>query len=49
MKVMIVVCKQCGHEKRIEVYNHEEAERKRIQIAPPKREKCGSANVILRG
>ena len=49
MKVMIVVCKQCGNEKRIEVYSPEEAERKRIQIAPPRCEKCGSANVILRG
>ncbi|MCL5883906.1 MAG: hypothetical protein M1377_00880 [Deltaproteobacteria bacterium] len=48
MKMVTVVCRQCGFEKRIKVYSREEAERERIQAAAPKCEKCGSANVVIR-
>ena len=48
MKMVTVVCRQCGFEKRIQVYSREEAERERIQIAPPRCEKCGSTNVAIR-
>jgi hypothetical protein len=47
MRRVIVKCNQCGYEERIELYTREEAEERRIRIAPPRRSKCGSPNVRL--
>jgi len=47
MKTMLVVCHQCGYEKRLKIYSREDAERKQIRLVKPCCEKCGSSDVSL--
>jgi hypothetical protein len=47
MKTMLVVCRQCGYEKRVKGYSHEDAERTQIRLVKPCCEKYGSSNVNL--
>jgi len=47
MKVMLQVCKNCGHEQRVKIYNREDAQRHRIRLVQPRCDKCGSTNIKL--
>lgn len=47
MKRKLLVCKECGHEQRINIYDREESEKLNIRLGPPRCEKCGSTNVQL--
>lgn len=47
MKIMVLVCQNCGHEEKIKIYTREEAERNTFQLANPRCSKCGSNNVRL--
>lgn len=47
MKKMYVVCKQCGHAEKQEVYEAEEAIQKNLCLIPPRCRKCGSMDVEL--
>jgi len=47
MKVMLQVCKNCGHEQRVKIYDHEDAQRHNIRLIRPRCEKCGSTKVEL--
>lgn len=49
MKYKTLVCQDCGYEKKIKVYDREEAEKERIQLVKPRCEKCGSYNIKLYG
>ncbi len=48
MKRMLAVCKNCGYEEKIEIYNREDAERQNLRLEPPRCKKYGSLNVKLR-
>lgn len=45
MKVVTVVCLDCGHERKEKHYTSEEAKRQNAEIIRPRCSKCGSANV----
>lgn len=47
MKRKLLVCKKCGHEQRINIYDREESKRLNIRLGPPRCEKCGGTNVQL--
>ena len=47
MKVKRVICKDCGHEGKVEIFDREEAEKRRIRLVPVTCPKCGSRNVIV--
>jgi len=47
MKKVILVCRDCGCEERIDVYSPEEAIKKNISTKPPRCPKCGSYRVEL--
>ena len=47
MKVKILVCRACGYEKRIKIYDRQDAEKYNIRLVPPSCERCGKTNVIL--
>lgn len=47
MKKKLLVCKECGHEQRINIYDREESKQLNIRLGPPRCEKCRSTNVQL--
>jgi hypothetical protein len=47
MKIMLSVCKRCGHEEKIKVYSPEDAQRHRLRLVPPRCSRCGSSEVKL--
>ncbi len=47
MKRVLAVCRDCGHEERIEIWTREEAERENVSTAPPRCKKCRSRNIKL--
>lgn len=47
MKRRLLVCNECGHEQRVDIYERVEAERLNIRLTPPRCDRCGSANVRL--
>jgi len=47
MEYQTLVCQDCGYEKKIKVYDREEAEKRKIRLARPRCEKCGSYNIKL--
>ncbi len=48
MRKILVICRTCGHEEKIEVYTDEEAIRLRIPRVPLRCPKCGSPHVETR-
>jgi hypothetical protein len=48
MRVMLAVCRDCGYEKRIKIYDREDAERRNIRLVRPTCERCGSSKVELK-
>ena len=48
MKVMVLVCRRCGYEDRVETLEREEAERD-PRARPLRCPKCGSNDYDLRG
>ena len=48
MKIKKVICKDCGHEDRVEIVTAEEADRRKVRLVQVRCPKCGSINVILR-
>jgi len=47
MKVVWLICRRCGYEGRIQVYSREEAEARRMRLAPPTCPRCGTRDVEL--
>ncbi|MBW2045505.1 MAG: hypothetical protein JRI96_11580 [Deltaproteobacteria bacterium] len=47
MKIMLVVCSQCGYKEKREIYDSEDAERRNLRLVPPRCSRCGSTNVKL--
>ncbi len=45
MKIVTVVCSDCGHEKKEKHYSEDEAKRQNARIVRPHCEKCKSLNV----
>lgn len=47
MKIMILVCNDCGNEEKIKIYTPEEVEKEGRRAGPPRCSKCVSTNVRL--
>jgi uncharacterized Zn finger protein len=45
MKKKLSICKDCGYEEIIEIYDREEAEKRRLRLIKPRCAKCGSVNI----
>jgi hypothetical protein len=48
MKKVLILCKQCGAEVRVEVFEDGEAMRKGLPSQPVRCERCGSGRVEVR-
>jgi hypothetical protein len=45
---MVFVCKYCGQVQVIEIWDPEEAKQKKVRLVPPKCERCGSYDIVVR-
>jgi len=45
MEYKTLVCQDCGYKKKVKFCSKEEAEKRKIRLARPRCDKCGSYNV----